>query len=77
MQPVAQAIKRGNGLESWERRRKIARLQSQQATPVAEIVLSADQCKGHFDQHRAGVMAAYLERLRRVSASETARTWTG
>ena len=80
VQPVAQAFKRGterllggavgDWFETWERRRKIDRLSRQQATPTAEIVLSADQCKGHFDQHRTRVLAAYQDRLVQVDGSE-------
>jgi hypothetical protein len=76
-QPVAQAVKRGtecllggalgHWLETWERRRKIRRMTRQQATPATESVLSADQCKGHFDQHRARVLAAYQDRLMKTS----------
>ena len=80
VQPVAQAFKRGterllggtmgDWLETWERRRKIDRLKRQRATPTAEIVLSADQCKGHFDQHRARVLAAYQDRLMHIDGSD-------
>jgi hypothetical protein len=76
MQPVAQACKRGlerllggafgDWLERWECRRKIDRLSKRQAMPMAEIVLSTQQCKGHFDQHRTRVLAAYQERLLHV-----------
>lgn len=79
-QPIAQAFKRaterllggavGDWLEAWERRRKIARLRRQQTTPTVEIVLAADQCKGHFDRHRARVLAAYQDRLRHIDCSE-------
>ena len=80
MQPLAQAVQRGterllggalgDGLERWERRRKIERLSRRQARPTAEIVLSADQCKGHFDHHRARVLAAYQDRLTHVDRGE-------
>jgi hypothetical protein len=80
VQPVAQAFKRGaerllggavgDWLEAWERRRKIDRLRRQQTAPTAEIVLSMDQCKGHFDRHRARVLAAYQDRLMHVDGSE-------
>ncbi len=87
VQPVAQAFKRGierllggalgDWLETWERRRKIERLGRQQATPTAEIVLSADRCKGHFDRHRARVLAAYQARLMHVDCDEPpAPTWS-
>jgi hypothetical protein len=81
LQPLAQAVKQGaerllggavgDWLERWERRRKIARLNGQQATPTAEIVLSADQCKGHFDRHRARVLAAYQDRLVHLDRGES------
>lgn len=77
-QPLAQAVKRGiervlggtlgDGLESWERRRKIERLRGRQATPATEVQFSAEQCKGHFDQHRARVLAAYQDRLMHIEA---------
>lgn len=73
VQPIVHACKRGierllggavgDRLETWERRRKIERLSSRQATPTAEIVLSSEQCKGHFDRHRTRVLAAYQDRL--------------
>lgn len=78
--PVAQALKRGAeyllggrigaGLEAWERGRKMGRLHRQQTTLTTEIVLSADQCKGHFDQHRTRVLIAYQDRLTQVEVSE-------
>jgi len=48
----------GQRLEQWERGRKVARLRRQGITSP-EITLTADQCKGHFDGHRARVLAAY------------------
>jgi hypothetical protein len=82
MQPVAQTCKRGverllggaigDGLERWECRRKIDRLSKRQAIPMAEIVLTAQQCKGHFDQHRTRVLAAYQERLMHIDSGEPA-----
>lgn len=55
----------GDRLEAWERRRKLDQLRLQETNPSAEIVLSPDQCKGHFDRHRARVLDAYGERLSR------------
>jgi hypothetical protein len=52
----------GDHLERWERRRKVTRLR-RQGIASAEICLTADQCKGHFDGHRARVLDAY-DRLR-------------
>ncbi len=82
VQPLAQAFKRGaeillggavgDRLERWECHRKIDRLRKRQATPTAEIVLSTDQCKGHFDRHRTRVLAAYQARLRHAGCSEPA-----
>jgi hypothetical protein len=78
--PLARALQRGiehllegvlgDRLESWERRRKTARLRRQEHAYSAEIVLSADQCKGHFDRHRAHVLHAYNERLCRVEDAQ-------
>ncbi len=48
----------GDHLERWERGRKVARLR-RQGSASAEISLTADQCKGHFDGHRARVLDAY------------------
>lgn len=74
--PAGRALKRGverllggalgDGLEAWERRRKTARLSRQRAAPSAEIVFSPDRCKGHFERHRARVLAAYQRRLAQV-----------
>jgi hypothetical protein len=52
------AGKLGDRLERWERDRKIARLRGD-GIRSAEISLTADQCKGHFDGHRARVLDAY------------------
>ncbi len=52
------AGKVGDRLEEWERNRKVARLRRQGITS-AEISLTTDQCKGHFDGHRARVLNAY------------------
>ncbi len=78
--PLASALQRGiehllggalgDRLESWERRRKTDRLRGQERTCSTEIVLSADQCKGHFDRHRARVLQAYDERLVRVEDAQ-------
>jgi hypothetical protein len=69
--PVLSLIKRlgerllagraGDHLERWERTRKVARLRGQGITST-EISLTADQCKGHFDGHRARVLDAYGRR---------------
>jgi hypothetical protein len=52
----------GDHLERWERKRKVTRLR-RQGVASTEISLTADQCKGHFDGHRARVLDAY-DRLR-------------
>jgi len=52
------AGKLGDRLEEWECNRKVARLRARGSTS-AEISLTVDQCKGHFDGHRARVLAAY------------------
>ncbi|HVA91192.1 MAG TPA: hypothetical protein VNL71_15260, partial [Chloroflexota bacterium] len=52
----------GDRLERWERNRKVARLRGQGITS-SEVSLTSDQCKGHFDGHRARVLDAYA-RLR-------------
>ncbi|HWE64334.1 MAG TPA: hypothetical protein VHB98_21695 [Chloroflexota bacterium] len=56
----------GDRLEAYERRRKTDRLYRRQGFRSSEIVLSPDQCNGHFGRHRARVLAAYHERLARM-----------
>jgi hypothetical protein len=51
----------GDRLEGWERRRKVARLCRRQLS--TEVVFGPDQCKGHFDRHRARALARYRARL--------------
>jgi predicted nucleotidyltransferase len=38
----------GRRLEDWERQRKIERLQRQPGAVAPNVILSAEQCKGHF-----------------------------
>jgi hypothetical protein len=78
--PVGRLLKRGveyllggtlgDRLEAWERHRKVTRLRGQQLAPSAEIVFSPDRCKGHFDRHRARVLAAYHRRLAQLHDGE-------
>jgi hypothetical protein len=58
----------GDGLESWEMRRKVARL-SQQATDQAEIDFCAQRCKGHFEGHASRAMAAFARRVEQLGLS--------
>jgi hypothetical protein len=52
----------GQGLETWEMERKIRKL-SAEAGPLAEISLSADQCKGHFEGHGARTLSSFQARV--------------
>lgn len=52
----------GRRMEAWEMQRKIAKL-SELDNFGDEVGLSADQCKGHFDGHRARTMEAYAKKL--------------
>lgn len=61
----------GAPLERWEMSRKVRKLRGQSEAcvaggcgPKAEINLSADRCKGHFDSHRQRTLEAYSQRLR-------------
>lgn len=73
MQALAETFLRtppGVWLERWEMRRKIQRLRSRQqaAGLAAEVSLSADWCKGHFDGHNGRVLAAYRRRVAQATA---------
>lgn len=58
----------GDRLERWEAGRKVARLR-REGTDLAEITLTADQCKGHFDGHKARVLAAYVRLLAQLEGA--------
>jgi hypothetical protein len=58
----------GDGLESWEMKRKIARL-SQQAADPAEIDFCAERCKGHFEGHAGRAMAEFARRVELLGIS--------
>jgi hypothetical protein len=58
----------GDGLESWEMRRKVARL-SHQATDQAEIDFCAQRCKGHFEGHAGRAMTAFTRRMEQLGIS--------
>jgi hypothetical protein len=54
----------GDGLERWERERKIPRLRQIANERGAEgAVYTPDLCKGHADDHAAGIYQRYLARL--------------
>ncbi|MGH2409048.1 MAG: hypothetical protein ACRDGS_01650 [Chloroflexota bacterium] len=55
----------GDRLEGWERTRKIARLRALGAVSP-EISLTTQQCKGHFEGHRARILSAYDHLLSRL-----------
>jgi hypothetical protein len=52
----------GDGLEQWERGRKIARLKREQSSSL-ESFFSADVCKGHMDRHAENVSTALSARI--------------
>jgi hypothetical protein len=58
----------GEGLESWEMKRKIARL-SQQAADQTEIDFCAERCKGHFEGHAGQAMAEFARRVKQLDLS--------
>ena len=62
--------KLGDRLEKWERRRKTARLARRKPAPAPEVVLSSEQCKGHFDLHRERALRNYVERLADVGDAD-------
>jgi hypothetical protein len=55
----------GERIEQWERARKIKKFSRAHLTP-SEAVLSADQCKGHFDNVAQRVLTAHAERIRKL-----------
>lgn len=63
----------GASLERWEMRRKVRKLSGQAESGEAtcdfpaEIDLTADHCKGHFDSHRRRTIDAYSQRLDRLA----------
>lgn len=54
--------KLGDRIESWEMKRKIARL-TQQDGFGNETIFSADMCQGNFDHHRDSTQRMFEERL--------------
>jgi hypothetical protein len=70
----------GGWIESWEMRRKVRKFTGQLATAgggsvdapltaAAEVDFGPDRCKGHFDRHGQTTLAAFRERLKRVSTA--------
>ncbi len=63
----------GASLERWEMGRKVRKLSSQfrdatrEGEPAAEINLSVDRCKGHFDNHQRRTLEAYSTRLQSLA----------
>src|SRR5512133_67117 len=63
----------GGSLERWEMGRKMRKLSLQservecEQSPAAEINLSPERCKGHFDNHQQRTLEAYTQRLRRLA----------
>jgi hypothetical protein len=55
-----------DGLERWERERKIRRLVPQ-GGGAPEVTMSADWCKGHFQSHSQLVRRAFEDRLRSLA----------
>ena len=49
----------GNRLEAWERERKIARLRQQPGANSPDVILSPEQCKGHFRGYSVAADHAY------------------
>jgi hypothetical protein len=58
----------GGKLESWEMKRKIARL-SRQPADQAEIDFCAERCKGHFECHAGRAMAEFASRVKQLDLS--------
>jgi hypothetical protein len=56
----------GEWLENWEMQRKITKLQ-RQYPDKAESDFSREWCKGHFENHGQSAMAAYKNKLKRLS----------
>jgi hypothetical protein len=57
----------GRWLEHWEMSRKIAKLRRQHHDQASdEVVLTADRCQGHFDQHGRRTLEAFQARLRQM-----------
>jgi hypothetical protein len=52
----------GAAVENWERRRKTREILGSSPT-TSEVVLDANQCKGHVDAHGEKIARAYAERL--------------
>jgi hypothetical protein len=57
----------GAWLETWEMGRKIEKLSRGRA--AAEAAFCPDWCKGHFEGHGEKVMAAYSNRVQRISGT--------
>jgi ATP-dependent exoDNAse (exonuclease V) alpha subunit len=60
-----------NWFESWERKRKIARLSREQASSL-ESYFSPDVCKGHIDKHGQSAVAALAVRMEQGAEVGTA-----
>jgi len=60
----------GAALESWERRRKLARFAPAAHQPNASAELDAERVKGHFDDHGAPILQRYADRVRAHLAAE-------
>lgn len=61
-------------VEQWEMDRKVRKLGCQlpaknESDPPAEVGLSSDCCKGHFDSHKRRTMEAYSQRLDRLAVA--------
>jgi hypothetical protein len=52
----------GQGLEHWERTRKMRKL-GRRGDGHAEAAFGPDWCKGHFDDHGRLTLSRYAERL--------------
>ncbi|MBI3762417.1 MAG: hypothetical protein HY260_11230 [Chloroflexi bacterium] len=59
----------GERLESWERKRKIAKFRRQAQLPSANAVLDESHVKGHFADYRRPALTAYEERLERYGVA--------
>lgn len=69
LKPVAEKLlntRLGARLEGWEMARKSRKFLAQ-AGGRAEVSFCEDWCKGHFNNHGQGTLAAYHDRLRRLA----------
>ncbi|MDQ5823347.1 MAG: hypothetical protein M3441_03935 [Chloroflexota bacterium] len=71
--PVEKVLRRSafDRWERWELDRLRKKLRSDLGRD-AEVVLTADQCKGHTGLHRAAVMTRYLSRLHEMGLHDVA-----